>query len=933
MTISSLIRYSFCILIVTLTSACAVTPKSRDTPTLADIDISSEVERERNNGADKKTQEEIRKAYRTYVENASTHDSSRQKALTRLAQLELELSNTLVKDSDTFQDQTQVTNRSLRRTTDLLETTLQDYPEAKGNDKVLYQLAQAYDRGGQYPKSIEALSTLVQKYPRSFHYPEAQFRLAENAFVRGDYLYAEDAYTEVLLSPSSEKFYEKSLFKRGWTRYKQQFYVEAIDDYIDAIKYHKFDEYDRLSNTDKTQFDEYFRALGLAFSYQRGQLSIEEYFAQRSDFAYLYETYAIVSDIYLQQKRFSDAATVLEEYTQSRRLSQNTPLAEQKIIAAWQLGGFSTRLYAAIERFYLNYQPNSHFWSQIKDPSTVKTSQDILRTYITQVSSHFHKRYQKKNKTNDYRQANIWYERYLKHYSSYANQDNIYALYGELLLHRKQYDSAIHYFSQAAYDGDIILDKKAAYSTIVLSATLIDSSKGLASKNKWLNTHLIYAQRYVDLYSEDSRSEVIATSAAERAYGAKLYNKTIELANFISDKANEETRFNANNLKARSYLELQKFADAEAVYMELLDSKLANRKKIDTISDSLALAIYRQGEFAKSAGQTDIALSHFIRITDIVPKSELAATGLYDAIAISMEAKNWKQAIDLIEEFKAGHPRHKATAEVSKKLSVAYLNSDQKGKAAQEFEQIARIEANIEVKKAALWQAAVLYESKNNSEAAIRAYREFAHTYKAPYEQNMEAMYKLAELYKKARNTHKRYFWQTHIRLADQKATRRVKTERTTYIASTTTLDLARQKEAEFSRVKLIDPIAKNLQLKKAAMQESVKLFGYASSYGIEEITSEATHSIGDIYFDFSKSLLSSERPKNLDSEELEQYEILLEDQAFPFEEKAIEFYETNMARTREGTFNESLQKSFGQLLKLFPVRYKRKGKIDVFQQ
>ena len=48
---------------------------------------------------------------------------------------------------------------------------------------------------------------------------------------------------------------------------------------------------------------------------------------------------------------------------------------------------------------------------------------------------------------------------------------------------------------------------------------------------------------------------------------------------------------------------------------------------------------------------------------------------------------------------------------------------------------------------------------------------------------------------------------------------------------------------------------------------------------------------------------------KNLDAIELEQYEILLEDQAFPFEAKAIEFYETNLGRIKDGAYNNWIEK------------------------
>ena len=903
-------------------------PSEKTPGTLADVDNrSNKIIQSKRTELSKKSGDDVRIAYQKYIESAKETDSSRQKALTRLAELELELSNALLKSNDEQDEISPAYKASLTRTIELLETTLRDYPNANGNDKVMYQLAQAYDQVGRYNDSVTTLTILSKQYPRSLFYPEAQFRIAESAFARGDYITAEDAYTEVILTPGSEKFYEKSFFKRGWTRYKQQLYLEALDDYIKAFNQHSFDDKEILDGSEKTQFDEYIRALGLAFSYQQDEGAIREYFAQKGTFRYLYEIYSSVSDIYLKQERYSDAANILDQFIQQYQLTKNSPLAELKIINAWQEGGFYNNLYESIERFYVHYNPSTDFWKQISDEALQKEVNVNLRKYIVQVSSFFHENFQKTKKAKEYNSAKIWYDRYIQHFSSYANQDKIYGRYGELLVDNKENKTAIKYFILAAYDGEIILDKRAAFSSISLAYQLFQSSKNSLEKDNWLNQYLAFAQRYVELYPEDKRSENIGLNASELAFEAQQYMQAIEFANYLPDTINEKSRFNINNIKARSYLEIQAFADAESVYQELLNAKKNNR----AIRNSLALAIYRQAETSQLENEIDIALSHFIRISEKVPESDLAPKGLFDATAMMMNNKRWNDAIGIIDRFKKLYPKHEFNKELSKSLSVAYLNSDQKVKAAKEFERIAKLGEDSQVKRAALWQAAELYESKNDIEGAIRSFRTYAHNYKTPYEQNIEAMFKLADLYQTKGDKQKRYFWQAKIQREDRKALARAKTERTNFVASATILDLGKQKQQEFKRRKLVEPIAKNLKLKKQAMQEAVKLFGQASTYGIAEITTEATYNIGEIYSNFSLSLLESERPKNLNDDELEQYEILLEDQAFPFEEKAIEFYEANMSRTQDGIYDDYVSKSYEQLVELFPVRYERKGKLDAY--
>ena len=67
----------------------------------------------------------------------------------------------------------------------------------------------------------------------------------------------------------------------------------------------------------------------------------------------------------------------------------------------------------------------------------------------------------------------------------------------------------------------------------------------------------------------------------------------------------------------------------------------------------------------------------------------------------------------------------------------------------------------------------------------------------------------------------------------------------------------------------------------------------------------------------------------NLIEEQLEEYELLLEEQAFPFEEKAIAIHLANFRRIPAGTYDEPTRKSLQVLGELMPFRYARAGSSD----
>ncbi len=81
------------------------------------------------------------------------------------------------------------------------------------------------------------------------------------------------------------------------------------------------------------------------------------------------------------------------------------------------------------------------------------------------------------------------------------------------------------------------------------------------------------------------------------------------------------------------------------------------------------------------------------------------------------------------------------------------------------------------------------------------------------------------------------------------------------------------------------------------------------------------------VYRDFSRALLESERPKNLKADELEQYSLLLEEQADPFVQKAIEAHEANLKRISQNLWNASIAKSVKALGELAPAKY---GKREI---
>jgi len=915
-----------------LLSACATQQQHN---TLRDLDVIQSNKKQQIVYIKPKTNEEIKAAYLEYLKHANSNNRARMTAISRLADIEFDLSDKLL-DSKKKSNANAIWDdkkyyAKIDKTIELLTTSLHDYPKEKNNDRLLYQLSKAYEQKGDINNSIQRLKQLIKQFPKSPYYIEAQFRIGETAFTHKDYITAEDAYTEVISSKKNALYYEKAIFKRGWARFKQNYYIESVDDLVSAIAYHDFSPYTSLDKSEKSQYDEYYRTIGLAFAYAGGVAPLRNYMKTNQSLKFKYPIYLSVSNVYLKQERYSDAVAVLEKFIQQEKESKMVPYAYLNILNIWEKGGFAEKLNKSANQFYLAYNPNSPYWRKNKiDKKTGKSITLSLKKYILRMSNYFHQAYQRDNKQSDLASAQVWYKRYLNNYQDYIRKDNINYLYAELLSTSKNIATALKYYEKAAYDNKIILNKDAAYATIIATDRLINTPHLSAQKKRvYLKRHIEYATLFSQLYPSDKMTGNIISHATELAFNNHLYSKAVDLANIVPEKSSIRVIQKTSILAAQSYFKLKRYTEAEERYSALLKHHYSNIKNIRNLENHLALSIYKQAEMAKKKHDIAYATKHFMRIAKIVPQSSIAPTGLYDAIALFMSNRLWNKAISTMKEFQKLYPKHKLNNNITKKLSIAYLNSNQNLKAAQEFERLSSLGNDNNLKKTALLQAAELYKKKGNISAAIRSYKKYVLNYKKPFPQYMEAMYKLLKLNDFINNPKRVSFWRGKIINADRRIYKKNKTARTRFIASTTIISQAREEDQLYRAIQLTRPLKINLRRKKKEMQNAVRLYGKASVYKISEVSTEATYAIASIYNDFSKALLKAELPANLNKDEREQYTILLEDKAFPFEEKAIEFYELNMKHTKNNTYNSWIQKSLDSLRQLFPVRYNRKFKVD----
>jgi tetratricopeptide (TPR) repeat protein len=242
-------------------------------------------------------------------------------------------------------------------------------------------------------------------------------------------------------------------------------------------------------------------------------------------------------------------------------------------------------------------------------------------------------------------------------------------------------------------------------------------------------------------------------------------------------------------------------------------------------------------------------------------------------------------------------------------------------RAAEEYERVAREADAPELRREALLLAGNLHEEAEVRDRALAVYLQYVRDFPQPLEISVETRFKIADLYEQVPDE-KSYHAQLREIVEIDASAGDARTPRIRYLAARSALVLSEGFYHSFAEVELVQPFDKNLKRKQQRMDKALAEFTSLLDYEAAEVTAAATFYMAEIYFDFSRSLLESERPGGLTSAEEQEYEMVLEEEAFPFEERAIEVHEKNLELLTTGIFNPWIEKSLHKLADMMPGRY-----------
>ena len=870
-----------------------------------------------------------RDSYIAFLDLVSDDPLLRAEAMRRLGDLELEAT-----EAEQLSDNVAaIETRGYDNAVDLYQQLLEAYPDYRRNDTVLYQLARGYEIGGKTDAALAVLNDLVTRFPRAPMIDEVQFRRGEMLFLRKQYLEAETAYQAVMDYGDSSRFYEQSLYKLGWARFKLATYEDSLAPFFELLArkigdVELGDGDDRLaalSRAEQEIVEDTFRVLSISFSYMAGSESIDSYMNEHGQPDYAHVIYENLGDLYLEKERFVDAAETYESFVEQDPYHPKAPLLQVEVIEAYKRGGFPSLVLEGKKGFVERYGMDGDFWIR-NSPQQNTAVAAHLKANLTDLAQYYHAEGQAHGRKTDYHEAARWYRKYLAYFPEDPDSANTNFLLAETLFESEEFGAATEEYERTAYEYPLHeKSAEAAYAAIVSYREHEDSLDAVA-KDQWHRAYLDSGLRFANTYPEHPESGAVLTTVAEDLFKQGHFDLAILVGQAVVAKqppVNAPQARTAWTVIAHSQFDLNHFAEAEQAYYQLRAvAPPKDKRTAQDIKDRIASSIYKQGEMARDAGDLETAVTHFSRLGQVVPDSSIRATAEYDAAAALINLAAWDRASGVLEQFRDDYPDSEFADDVTQKLAVTYLEAGQGAKAAQEFERIAVAESSdAGIRREALWKAAELYEAAGALSNERRVLEGIIARYPDPLSESIEARFRLLEIATASGNEKERVARLEELVQVDATAGPE-RSERTRYLAATASIELAEPVRRRFEVMKLTQPLAKSMQRKRSLMEDVIKVYTDAADYGVAEVTTAATFRLGQVYQQFASDLFDSERPADLDEAALEQYALLLEEQVFPFEEKAIELYMANTRRAANGVYDEWVMKSFEQLAELMPARY-----------
>lgn len=799
-------------------------------------------------------------------------------------------------------------------------------------DELLYQMAKAHALTGQQDASIQRLKQLVGLYPKSPLVPEARFRLAESAFAAGRYTEAETGYLHLVNSDAGGELGIKARYMLGWSQFKQgpsawnraaATFIRVLDEFLPSAQ-----SLGSVSDSSVDTIDDTFRVLALMAARNSGTDTLIAWLDGSRPHHWEHLLFDRLADYYAVKGETIASVAANQAFIDYSPSHRAVPAFRLQIVDVWQAAGDPEQVRNARAEFVASYSQDSAYAALTGEQKNKWLSYSKrLADYHYDLATRLVEQGRVAKAESTFAEAAVYYA----HLAPRIDQSGeMLRLAGDAWLQARDFPKALTNFRRAAYESPGYSEAAdAAWAAVALLRNSLDRPTTVSAFQPELKDVSNEANRFSGRFEGDSRIPGLMADLAARWLAAGDHQLALDYGSRVltAPTASPAERYAAWQVMARIRQEEGDYGLAERAWGQALNlaesERLANvtEEQVSAIRKQLATSVYRQAELAVSSGRLGEAVGHFRRVDSVLPGSDVAIRARYDAANTLLKASDWGAAVGDLQSFRADFPQHELTAGISEKLVHAWIQSDEPTRAASELLQAADNHANPWHLKL---RAAELLNQAGNVAERNALYRDYLATAPkaesgAEHEQLQTFRHRLVE------TGDNPDAWREVLVQSELDSTWH--TADTLEWASRSSLVLGARAAAVFTSIRLSQPLEQSLARKQKALESARQRFLDAEALGGERVLSESLFRRAELYRGLAKDLMASTVPADLNELEAMQYQMLLEEEAFPFEDKAIQLHTENHRRITAEGYDPWIGRSLGVLAELHPGRYERSVK------
>jgi tetratricopeptide (TPR) repeat protein len=790
---------------------------------------------------------------------------------------------------------------------------IEKFPEHPLTEDALYGLAYCYTEQGDPDKAADGYAQLIKFYPQTRYAVEINMRLGEYYFTMEDLNRAITHYTAVIGS-EEPAYAEKALYKLGWCYYNLDRYEEAIDSFFAVID---------LSQNGKEKADsladESMDIIARCYTESGGTPALVRRINTRPPDTFSMIILYKLAELYKERSFFPEAIGTYRTYIERFPSGDNMPEVLMHMRETYHVRGDTLASLELSESFNEHIGPKTQ-WYQQADTGRREEAITLILNNLEAAANRRRARSQAAGRETELTLALGDLAEY-EEIAGSGSPCRIRFLKGILLKELDRYPEAVHVLNKLALEkscqelaeGAVLASIQYQISSYGSSGT-VDLSLFETSVNALLNIspeNPVSPRALLSLGEITLNSDDLEGARSHFFLLIRRYPASIE-----SDRA--------RLLIARTFFKEADYDQAAAWFRE------SGRSTKDAAIQEEALrlhaySLFKRAEELSTLGEVSQAAERFEAIHRQYPESDVAQVSLYNAGKLYRSLGLERKATSLFETLATTYTDSEFASEALQ-MSVLILEALGDLVPAADDSMVLAARSRGEERRAALLRAAQLYTAGNVPGQAASSRRIYVEEFPEPLDELSKQLHLLGQDLEAAGDwENAQAAYKSCVSLQQDNSDNLVLTS----FAARSQLRIAEKTFSIYDSYHIAPPIEETVVRKREMLQVVIREFVAAGSYRTADVITASNYFIGRSLELFKEDILSSPRPDGLSAAQLEEYELLLQEMAFPFEAKALDAYRVNIQRSvKLELLDPWIEKTFERMAVLAPWSYLRNESI-----